>query len=152
MVSTQTYDALAQSRPRIRRDVLYTQTPEGVLFHNAQTGFHLKAASAYRFSTLIVPHLNGERRVADICEGFSEGNRALVAELVKSLYQRGFARDVPATAPIRHLPTFDRPGGAAYTPAACRQDRRAQHVAGRDAPAPQGIARGRRARVSCPRR
>ena len=96
MVSTQTYHALAQSRPRIRRDVLYTQTPEGVLFHNAQTGFHLKAASAYRFSSLIVPHLNGERRVADICEGFSDGNRALVAELVKSLYQRGFARDVPA--------------------------------------------------------
>ena len=120
MVSTQTYDALAQSRPRIRRDVLYTQTPEGVLFHNAQTGFHLKAASAYRFSTLIVPHLNGERRVADICEGFSEGNRALVAELVKSLYQRGFARDVPATvappfvgfsnvASIRNVVVFPAP-------------------------------------------
>jgi len=113
MDSTQTYHALAQSRPRIRRDVLYTQTPEGVLFHNAQTGFHLKAASAYRFSSLIVPHLNGERAVADICEGFSEGNRALVAELVRSLYQRGFARDVPATvAP----PTISAPIALRFAP------------------------------------
>ncbi len=30
----------------------------------------------------------------------------------------------------------------AYTPAACRQDWRAPHVASRDVPAPQGIARG----------
>ncbi len=90
-----TYDAVAETRPRIQRDVLYTETPRGVLFHNAQGGFHLQAASAYRFTSLIVPHLNGENRVADICNGLPEDRRGMVARLVNTLYEHGFARDVP---------------------------------------------------------
>ncbi|MGW5640992.1 TOMM precursor leader peptide-binding protein, partial [Streptomyces sp. NPDC003832] len=90
------YEAVAASRPRIRRDVLFTETPDGVLFHNADGGFRLTARSAYRFATLLVPHLNGDHTVDEICEGFGERQRAMVGELVGTLYERGFARDVPA--------------------------------------------------------
>ncbi|MFE0674581.1 TOMM precursor leader peptide-binding protein [Streptomyces sp. NPDC058867] len=89
------YEAVAASRPRIRRDVLFTETPDGVLFHNADGGFRLTAKSAYRFATLLVPHLNGDHTVAEICEGFGDRQRAMVGELVGTLYERGFARDVP---------------------------------------------------------
>ncbi|HEV7626959.1 MAG TPA: hypothetical protein VGO89_10695, partial [Streptomyces sp.] len=89
------YEAVAASRPRISRDVLFTETPEGVLFHNADGGFQLTARSAYRFATLIVPHLNGQHSVAEISEGFGEKQRAMLGELVRTLYARGFARDVP---------------------------------------------------------
>src|SRR6476469_10005743 len=95
MNAPQSYDAVAESRPRIRRDVLFTETPEGVLFHSANSGFRLKGVSAYRFSSLIVPHLNGDRRVADICKGLTHSQRSMVAMLVRSLYARGLARDVP---------------------------------------------------------
>ncbi|MFJ7257013.1 TOMM precursor leader peptide-binding protein [Streptomyces sp. NPDC098085] len=101
--ATGTFDALAATRPRIRRDVLFTETPGGVLFHNADGGFHLAGRTAYRFASLVVPHLAGHHRLADVCAGFGPGQRAMAAELVKTLYERGFARDVPAAG------TGDRP-------------------------------------------
>lgn len=89
------FDALAGTRPRVRRDVLFTETPGGVLFHNADGGFHLTGRTAYRFASLMVPHLAGHHRLADICQGFGPAQRAMAAELVKTLYERGFARDIP---------------------------------------------------------
>ncbi|CAG6396102.1 TOMM precursor leader peptide-binding protein [Streptomyces cocklensis] len=97
MVST--YDELAGTRPRIRRDVLYTQTPTGVHFHNARGGFSVVMPSAYRFATLMVPHLTGDHTVAALCEGLGDKQREMVVRLVGTLYARGFARDaVPADA------------------------------------------------------
>ncbi|MFE7122725.1 TOMM precursor leader peptide-binding protein [Streptomyces sp. NPDC057617] len=93
-----TYEAVSATRPRIRRDVLFTETADGVLFHNADGGFQLTAKAAYRFATLIVPHLTGDHTVADICQGLGDRQRAMVGELVKSLYERDFARAVPGTA------------------------------------------------------
>ncbi|MYQ48448.1 TOMM precursor leader peptide-binding protein [Streptomyces sp. SID4985] len=88
-----TPEEIAQSRPRIRRDVLFTQTPDGVLFHNAHGGFNVVTQNAYRFASLIVPHLNGERRVDELCTGLGDKQRAMVYGLVRALYARGFARD-----------------------------------------------------------
>ncbi|WP_030959263.1 TOMM precursor leader peptide-binding protein [Streptomyces sp. NRRL S-378] len=92
------YQAVAATRPRIRRDVLFTETPDGVLFHNADGGFRLTAKSAYRFATLIVPHLTGEHSVDDLCRGLGEAQRAMVGELVRTLYERDFARPVSTPA------------------------------------------------------
>src|SRR5262245_38273120 len=91
---TAAYEEVAHSYPRIRRDVLFTGTPDGVVFHNAHGGFNLRGRSAYRFATLVVPHLNGTNRVEQICAGLGEQQRAMVGELVGALYGRGFARDV----------------------------------------------------------
>ncbi|MFD4234039.1 TOMM precursor leader peptide-binding protein [Streptomyces sp. NPDC058542] len=96
--STTAFDALAGTRPRVRRDVLFTETPGGVLFHNADGGFHLTGRTAYRFASLVVPHLTGQHRLAELCAGFGPAQRAMAAELVKTLYARGFARDVPEPA------------------------------------------------------
>ncbi len=90
------YQAVAATRPRIRRDVLFTETPDGVLFHNADGGFRLTAKSAYRFATVIVPHLTGEHTVADLCRGLGEAQQTMVGELVRTLYERDFARPVAA--------------------------------------------------------
>ena len=89
-----TYEKISDSRPRIRRDLLYTETPGGVIFHNAHGGFNFNGRTAYRFASLIVPHLNGENTVGEICAGMGESQRAMVAGLVSTLYARGFARDV----------------------------------------------------------
>ncbi|MGW4726712.1 TOMM precursor leader peptide-binding protein [Streptomyces sp. NPDC004291] len=95
---TTPYEETAGTRPRVRRDVLFTETPKGVIFHNADGGFQVASPSAYRFATLLVPHLDGGRTVAEICEGFKEPQKAMVGSLVKALYARGFARPVPAPA------------------------------------------------------
>ncbi|MFE5075784.1 TOMM precursor leader peptide-binding protein [Streptomyces halstedii] len=95
-MATTPYAETAGTRPRVRRDVLFTETPDGVIFHNADGGFQLTAKSGYRFATLLVPHLDGARTVEEICQGFGDRQRAMVGELVKALYARGFARPVPA--------------------------------------------------------
>ena len=87
------YEAIAGTHPRMRGDVLYTQTPSGVLFHNAQGGFNVSTKEAYRFATLLVPHLNGERWVEELCQGMGDRQRDMVVQLVRALYARGFARD-----------------------------------------------------------
>ncbi|MET7367617.1 TOMM precursor leader peptide-binding protein [Streptomyces sp. NPDC005566] len=94
-MATTPYAETAGTRPRVRRDVLYTETPNGVIFHNADGGFQLTAKSGYRFATLLVPHLDGSRSVEEICQGFGERQKAMVGELVAALYARGFARSVP---------------------------------------------------------
>lgn len=88
-------EPIEETRPRIRRDVLFTESPSGVLFHNADGGFSVNGASAYRFATLIVPHLDGRRQVAELCAGLGPKQRDMVVDLVRTLYDRGFARDVP---------------------------------------------------------
>ncbi|MFG2949202.1 TOMM precursor leader peptide-binding protein [Streptomyces adustus] len=93
------YEEIAQSRPRIRRDVLFTRTPSGVLFHNAHGGFNVVTQSAYRFAALMVPHLDGERRVEELCAGLGDKQRNMVVQLVRALYARGFARDAAPRPP-----------------------------------------------------
>lgn len=94
-------DPLLLSQPRLRRDVLFTRVPGGVLFHNARGGFQLNGASAYRFATLVVPYLDGSRTLADLVAGFPQAQRAGLVNLVRALYTREFARDAadPGTAP-----------------------------------------------------
>ncbi|CAM5330722.1 MULTISPECIES: TOMM precursor leader peptide-binding protein [Streptomyces] len=98
------FDALAATRPRVRRDVLFTQTPGGVLFHNADGGFHLTGRTAYRFASLVLPHLTGRHRLDEVCAGFGPAQRAMAAELVRTLYARDFARDIPETDALRPAP------------------------------------------------
>ncbi|WP_112471281.1 TOMM precursor leader peptide-binding protein, partial [Streptomyces triticisoli] len=116
---TTPYEETADTRPRVRRDVLFTETPGGVIFHNADGGFQLSSPSAYRFATLLVPHLDGSRTVAEICSGFKDPQKAMVGGLVKALYARGFARPVPD-------PAEQRPG-ASVEPAVA--DRFGQQIA-----------------------
>ncbi|MER0480006.1 TOMM precursor leader peptide-binding protein [Streptomyces sp. Edi2] len=83
------------ARVRIKRDVLFTETDDGVLFHNASGGFQLAGRSAYRFATLIVPHLNGDHTVRELCEMLPTPQQQMVNTLVRMLMDRGLARDVP---------------------------------------------------------
>ncbi len=92
------YEAIAETRPRIRRDVLYTQTPGGVHFHNARGGFSVVMPSAYRFASIIVPHLTGANTVAALCAGLGDKQRDMITQLVGTLYARGFARDAEPPA------------------------------------------------------
>ncbi len=94
-------EEILATRPRVRRDILYTQVPEGALFHDAKTGFRVHGRTAYRFATLVVPHLDGSCTVDELCAGLGDAQRAMVMDLVSTLYSHGFARAVPAPDPDR---------------------------------------------------
>jgi bacteriocin biosynthesis cyclodehydratase domain-containing protein len=93
---TDVFDELADTRPRIRRDVLFTQATNGVLFHAPGSGFRVTAKSAYKIAELLVPYLDGSHRLGDLCGNLPQGHRQMVGTMVKSLIDCGFARDVPA--------------------------------------------------------
>ncbi|GHA91046.1 TOMM precursor leader peptide-binding protein [Streptomyces termitum] len=115
-MTSPSYTEVAGTRPRVRRDVLYTRTPDGVIFHNADGGFRLTGASGYRFATLLLPHLDGGRTVDEICAGFGDRQKAMVGELVKALYARGFARPVPAPAERPDAPAVEAAAAARFAP------------------------------------
>lgn len=93
------YDTIAEIRPRIRRDVLFTQSPAGVIFHDSGGGFSVNAPSAYRLATLVVPHLTGEASVAAMFGTLSPAQREKVSELIAALYQRGYVWDAGVAGP-----------------------------------------------------
>jgi len=94
------YEQIASTRPRIRRDVIFTKTPDGVLFHNTSSGFRLTTASGYRLATLLVPYLDGTNKVSDLCGSLPDAQKAMIGELIRTLYERGFARDTPEADPV----------------------------------------------------
>jgi bacteriocin biosynthesis cyclodehydratase domain-containing protein len=106
---TDSYASISLSRPRIKHDVLFVQTPGGVLFHDSQGGFQLNAKSAYQLASLIVPYMNGRHTVEQLCASLGDDQRTMVADLAAALLDRGFARDAEAPG--------SAPDGAACTPA-----------------------------------
>lgn len=90
------FDSVADTRPRVGRDVLFTASYDGVLFHTSSGGFKVASTSAYRLAALLVPVLDGTRSVAELCAKLPEPQREMVGQLVQALLSRGFARDVPA--------------------------------------------------------
>lgn len=125
------YAEIAGTRPRVRRDVLFTQTPNGVIFHNADGGFQLTAKSGYRFATLLMPYLDGSRAVEEICAGFGDTQKAMVGELVQALYGRGFARPVPAPDETPAAPAPSPEAAARFAPQIAYIDHYADAAASR---------------------
>ena len=87
-------DELLRSRPRIKRDVLFAKTPNGVIFHNTDQGFQITARSGYEFAVRVVPFLDGSNRLGDLCDALPEPHRPMLISMVRSLLERGFVRDV----------------------------------------------------------
>lgn len=91
-----TYESLRDCRPRVKQDVLYAKTPNGVIFHNATTGFQITSRSGYEFARKVVPFFDGNNRVAELYDVLPEQHRPMLVSLVGSLLERGFVRDVGA--------------------------------------------------------
>jgi bacteriocin biosynthesis cyclodehydratase domain-containing protein len=90
---------IADTRPRIKQDVLFAQTQKGVLFHNCTAGFHLAAPSAYRIACALVPRLTGESTVAELCDGLTQTQCEMISDVIAAMMDRGFVADVPPAPP-----------------------------------------------------
>ncbi|MET9863896.1 TOMM precursor leader peptide-binding protein [Streptomyces smyrnaeus] len=81
-------------RPRLRADVLFTATDDGVLLQYPEGRFVLKGRTAYRWMCRLAPHLTGAHTLAELCHGLPEERRATVTAMVRTLLARGVVRDV----------------------------------------------------------
>ncbi|GAB3709364.1 TOMM precursor leader peptide-binding protein [Nocardiopsis oceani] len=84
---------IREVRPRLRHDVLFADTGDGVLFRHAEASFAVKGRTAYRFFTALAPFLDGGVTVAELEGVIPEQQRPMLLHLVGTLLERGFARD-----------------------------------------------------------
>ncbi|RKN47660.1 hypothetical protein [Micromonospora endolithica] len=88
-----TADDLAAVRPRLRHDVVFAESADGVFLRHSDNGFVLKGRSAYRLVSSLTPHLTGEHSVEDLCTGLGDAQAAMVTATIRTLLDRGFVRD-----------------------------------------------------------
>ncbi len=84
---------VAAVRPRLRHDVVFAESTEGVFLRHSDNGFVLKGRSAYRLVSSLTPHLTGEHSVEELCAGLGDAQTAMVTATIRTLLDRGFVRD-----------------------------------------------------------
>lgn len=96
-------------RPRLGHDVLFADTGYGVVLRNAEKAYVIKGRTAYRLTASLAPLLTGEFTVGELCARLPPERRGVVVDFVRSLVERGFARnagrpsDVDLAEPVRRL-------------------------------------------------
>lgn len=80
-------------RPKLRHDVVILEATAGAYLRGPDTAFLLKGRTAYRWLSTLVPYLDGEHSVAQMCAGLDAGQRQTVASLIRALTSRGFAKN-----------------------------------------------------------
>src|SRR5690348_8284381 len=91
--ATPTISGLDAVRPRLRHDVVFADTGEGVFLHHADGGFVLRGRSAYRWVSSLFPYMTGEHTVGELCDGLSDERRVMVEDIIRTLLDRGLVRD-----------------------------------------------------------
>ena len=91
----------ARQPPRVRRDILFTEVPEGVLFHDATPDSASTAGRRTASPPWSSPSSTAGSPWPTCAPASASPQRAMVADLVRTLYRRGFARAVPPVDPDR---------------------------------------------------
>ncbi|NEE03715.1 hypothetical protein [Phytoactinopolyspora halotolerans] len=96
-MTTQISDAgtLRPQRPRIRQDVAFLETLDGVYVRSLDGSFMIRGAGAYRYLSALLPHLDGATPLADLVAGLPEAHQRTVTSLVNTLASRGVVADGP---------------------------------------------------------
>ncbi|HEY0168645.1 MAG TPA: TOMM precursor leader peptide-binding protein [Jatrophihabitans sp.] len=88
---------LANIRPRLRNDVVFLRVDTGIYLRSSQMSCVLKGQGVYDWMAALGPRMTGEWTVAELCEGLDEARRRTAEGLVRTLLDRGFARDAVAS-------------------------------------------------------
>ncbi|ONI68131.1 hypothetical protein BWI15_34385 [Kribbella sp. ALI-6-A] len=85
-------------RPRMRQDVAFLETLDGVYVRGADGPFVIRGAGAYRYLSALLPHLDGSNSLAEIVAGLPEAHVGAVKSLLGTLAGRGVVLDGPGAA------------------------------------------------------
>lgn len=88
-------------RPRMRGDVRYVRSPEGVYLEGLTGACTVKGAQAYEWLDRLAPHLTGDRTLGELVGQLGPDQRAMVEGLVRTLHEQGFVVDAVADVPHR---------------------------------------------------
>ncbi|NEA36003.1 hypothetical protein [Streptomyces sp. SID13031] len=80
-------------RPRMRQDVAFLETLDGVYVRGADGPFVIRGAGAYRYLSALLPHLDGSNLLTEIVAGLPEAHAGAVKSLLTTLASRGVVLD-----------------------------------------------------------
>jgi hypothetical protein len=80
-------------RPRMRQDVAFLETLDGVYVRGADGAFVIRGAGAYRYLSALLPHLDGSNSLTEIVAGLPEAHAGAVKSLLGTLASRGVVLD-----------------------------------------------------------
>ncbi|MEV8373850.1 hypothetical protein AB0P21_13985 [Kribbella sp. NPDC056861] len=80
-------------RPRMRQDVAFLETLDGVYVRGADGAFVIRGAGAYRYLSALLPHLDGSNSLTEIVAGLPEAHAGAVRSLLGTLASRGVVLD-----------------------------------------------------------
>ncbi|NUT50496.1 MAG: hypothetical protein HOV94_24790, partial [Saccharothrix sp.] len=86
-------------RPRLRADVRYVKSPDGVYVRGAAGACTLTGDSSYEWLDRLAPFLTGEHALADLVEPLGGGQREVVEHLVRSLFEQQLLVDAQDDLP-----------------------------------------------------
>lgn len=82
----------AQLRYRLRRDTMFSESPQGIYFSNSTSGFEIKGAKAYKAFCAVYPLLEGEYTEADLREALGEDAWQRMQVFIGPLRDHGYLR------------------------------------------------------------
>lgn len=82
-------------RPRMRQDVAFLETLDGLYVRGTDGAFVIRGAGAYRYLSALLPHLDGSTLLTDIVEGLPDAQAGAVRSLLGTLASRGVVLDGP---------------------------------------------------------
>lgn len=87
-------------RPRMRTDMAFLQTRDGLYVHGHGDAFLIKGAAAYRYLSALLPHLDGSTTLDDLVAGLPEAHASSVRSLIATLASRGVVFNAPDTRAV----------------------------------------------------
>ncbi|MGK4585826.1 hypothetical protein [Kitasatospora sp. HPMI-4] len=97
-------------RPKLKSDVLYVPTGDGVHVFGAGADVALRGRSAYQWLDRIAPYLDGSREFEDLVRDLPDDKRTVVDTLVRRLHAAGCVvdatEDLPHGLSARELETY----------------------------------------------
>jgi len=93
-------DVSGLMHPRLRNDVIYLKVDSGAYLKSSAETCVIRGTGIYEWLAALVPLLDGSTSIAEICDGLDSGQTQLVEQLLGTLIDKGFARDLPATVNV----------------------------------------------------
>ncbi|MFH9424147.1 hypothetical protein [Streptomyces sp. NPDC017529] len=86
-------------RPKLKPDVLYVPTADGVHLFGAGANLELRGGAIYQWVDRLAPHLNGTTTLDGLLNGLPDDKRAVVAALLRRLEDGGCLTDAEEDEP-----------------------------------------------------
>ncbi|GAA2070147.1 YcaO-like family protein [Actinomadura alba] len=87
-------------RPRMRTDMAFLETRDGVYVHGHGDSFVIRGAGAYRYLSALLPHLDGSTTLHDLVAPLPEAHAVSVRSLIATLASRGVITDAPERSAV----------------------------------------------------